>query len=85
MKFFLSIFYLLTLLTVSLLSQAQEIERISITGNYQNTILSNIFYEIENTYSVHFFYKEEWIKDKRLSIVFQEEPILDVLFPIKVM
>ncbi len=79
MKFFFSIFPLFSLLTVTFLSQAQVMEKISITGNYQDTNLSNIFYDIENVYPVQFFYKKEWIKDMRLSIVFQEESILDVI------
>lgn len=67
------------MLTVTFLSCYQEIERISLTGDYQNTTLSNIFTEIENAYPVQFFYKNEWVKNNRVSITFQDEPILDVL------
>ena len=76
MKICITIFLLFFIIELSF---AQDMDRISITAEYQNTSLPEIFTDLESKHPVQFFYKKEWIPTHRLDISFEQESIINIL------
>ena len=73
LKFILSIIFLTTYPSGI---YAQDFKNIlTITGNYSNKKIDEILKDIQMKYPVHFFYKEDWIKNIDISISFAGEPL----------
>lgn len=73
--FFAFSFILLLNFTVS----AQNVQEKLITGKFQKTSLDQFFKTIEKEYSIHFYYKAEWIKTYVINQDFKEMPLIQVL------
>lgn len=73
--FFAFSFILLLNFTVS----AQNVQEKLINGNFQKTSLEQFFKTIEKEYSIHFYYKSEWIKSYVINQTFKDMPLIQVL------
>lgn len=67
------------LLTTSNLTQAQNLESLSITKTYNNAPLSVILSELKTDYSLNLYYKDAWVKEIAVSISFNNIPVLKAL------
>ncbi len=62
-----------------MVSNAQDIDSLSITGDYQNSTLIDILSDIETNEPVRFFYKREWMPESPLNLTFKNESLINVL------
>jgi len=60
-------------------SNAQDIDSLSITADYQNTTLTDILSDIETNQPVRFFYKKEWMPESPINLTFKNESLINVL------
>lgn len=59
--------------------RAQNIEKITITGNYQNTSFTTFIQELEAQHPVQFFFIEDWIEGIKVNGQFNNLPLAQVL------
>ena len=62
-----------------MVSKAQDIDSLYISGDFQNVTFPEILSEIETKYPVRFFYKKKWIPDSLFNVSLQDESIINVL------
>ncbi|HYG38655.1 MAG TPA: TonB-dependent receptor [Cytophagales bacterium] len=60
-----------------LFSQSSGLSNISV--DYNNKPLADVLSDIEAKYKVHFFYKEEWLKDKLINVKADQVTIFEVM------
>lgn len=58
---------------------AQNIQEKIINGKFQKTSLQEFFNTLEKEYSIHFYYRAEWIKPYVVNQEFKEMPLIQVL------
>lgn len=82
----LRIFYLykaISLVVIVLLSihsgHSQEIQEISISGNFAKTPFKELLSTLEKNYGIRFFYKEEWIESTEITQTFNNVPLIKAL------
>ena len=79
-KVFPSIFFLITILTLSTLAtHSQEIQEKKISGDFNKTSYTEFFNTLEKNYGIRFFYKDEWVKSGEVTVKFTDQPLVQVL------
>ncbi|HET8753115.1 MAG TPA: carboxypeptidase-like regulatory domain-containing protein, partial [Salinimicrobium sp.] len=74
MKF---LFFLPLFFSISFLQAQEKVEKISIS--VENATLEELFSEIENQTSYEFYYLENWLGNKRISVDFKEKSLNEIL------
>jgi len=60
-------------------AMAQDTDSLSISGDYQDLALEEVFNDLQNRYLVRFHFKEAWLEGKRITIRFSSEPLFKVV------
>jgi len=77
---YLKLFFAFSLiLLLNLTISAQNVQEKLINGNFQKTSLEQFFKTIEKEYSIHFYYKSEWVKSYVINQTFKDMPLIQVL------
>jgi len=77
MKFLLTgILFLLLLISRVM---AQPVEEIRINGSFKNLTFQEFVSTLENSYPVHFFYQEQWIKSLKVNVEAQNLPLSELM------
>lgn len=70
---------LLLFLSVQISANSQDIQEKIINGKFENISYSDFFNKLESDYSIPFYYRNEWIKDKTFTYEFKNAPLIQVL------
>jgi len=74
-----TLFLIVTILFFARISWSQNIQEIKVSGNFNRTPIPEFLGSLEKNYGVRFYYKEEWIKSKEVTLTFSNIPLVQAL------
>jgi hypothetical protein len=74
-----AIFLIVVILLSTHSGRSQEIQEMKVSGSFTNTPLQEFFATLEKSYSIRFFYKEEWVKSADVTYTFNDVPLIQVM------
>ncbi len=72
-------YLILSLLLLFYFPTLSQVSKISISGNFNNNELIELFSELEKKQQVKFFYKKEWLEDIVVTGKLENEPLTSIL------
>lgn len=63
------------LFTHTLLGMAQKEDTFKMSGSYENQTLRKILSDLESRYPVRFFYRDQWLPDRELTLNFEQQSL----------
>ena len=54
-------------------------QNLKISGSYVDSNMQDVFHDIENHYPIRFFYREQWLTQKKINQHFNQQSLNDVL------